>query len=102
MMIQPADLIACQLYQNETDVWRDAVRALTWLRPEFKLEVAVRRYSAEEVSLAKAAQIAGLAFEEMKELLVRRGVEVRLGPETTRELDDETDVLRASLGEPTR
>ena len=98
-MIQPADFVASRLYEREEDVWRDAVRALTWLHPEYKREIAIRRYQNGEISLAKTAHLAGMAFEEMKELLVARGIEVHLGPETWEELEADTDVLRRSLGE---
>jgi len=98
-MIQPADFVASKLYECEEDVWRDAVRALTLLHPEYKREIAIRRYVNQEISLGKAAHLAGLALEEMKELLLGRKIEVRLGPETIEQLDRETDVLRRSLGE---
>ncbi|PIU92919.1 MAG: hypothetical protein COY42_16630 [Armatimonadetes bacterium CG_4_10_14_0_8_um_filter_66_14] len=96
-MIQPADLVECKLYADEQDVWRDAVRALTWLRPECRREVAVLRYSNGEVSLGKAAHLAGLCLEEMKDLLRQRGIKLRLGPRTLAELEREVDVLREGI-----
>lgn len=99
-MIQPADFVASRLYEREEDVWRDAVRALTWLHPEYKREIAIRRYQNGDISLAKAGHLAGLTLEEMRAWLKRRGIPLSLGPETMEELEEETDVLRRSLGEP--
>jgi len=96
-MIQPADFVASELCEREEDVWRDAVRALTWLHPEYKREIAIRRHQNGEISLSKAAHLAGMASEEMRELMVARGIDVHLGPETREELEADTDVLRRSL-----
>lgn len=96
-MVSPSDLVACQLYDREEDVWRDAVRALLWLHPEYRRELAVHRYLNDEISLAKAACLSGLVLEEMKELLTQRGIELRLGPESLDELEQETEVLRRGL-----
>ena len=98
-MIHPADLVASNLYAREEDVWRDALRASTWARPEVKREVAIRRYQEGAISLAKAAWLAGMAFEEMKDYLAARGIEIRLGPERAEEIRREAELLRESAGE---
>jgi predicted HTH domain antitoxin len=38
-----------------------------------------------EISLAKAAELAGVSWERMREILLSRGVQLRLGPETEEE-----------------
>lgn len=43
------------------------------------------RYCAEEISLAKAAALAGVSWERMREILLSRGIQPFLGPETEAE-----------------
>lgn len=55
--------------------------------------VAVHRYETEGLSLAKAADLAGLSWVRMREVLLERGIQPRLGPETLEEAQDEVRVL---------
>jgi predicted HTH domain antitoxin len=83
------DLVSAGLYEDEKAVVRDAMRALLSERPQLRLELAIHRYRAEGISLAKAAALAGVSWERMREILLGRGVELRLGPETEAEAFDE-------------
>ena len=83
------DLVSAGLYEDEKAVVQDAMRALLSERPQLRLELAIHRYRAEEISLAKAAALAGVSWERMREILLGRGVELRLGPETEAEALDE-------------
>ena len=53
------------VYKDERTVVQDAVRALLSEKPQLRLEVAVHRYRTEEISLAKAAALAGVSWERM-------------------------------------
>jgi hypothetical protein len=55
----------------------------------------IYRYRTEEISLAKAAALAGVSWERMREILLSRGVQPRLGPETEEEAWEE---IRAMEG----
>ena len=74
--------LSAGLYEDEKDVVQDAMRALLSERPQLRLELAIHRYRAEEISLAKAAAPAGVSWERRREILLGRGVEMRPGPET--------------------
>jgi predicted HTH domain antitoxin len=54
----------------------DAFRALLNLKPGLKVEVAIELYFREEVSLSRAAEIAGMDMEGFKEILKMRGLKV--------------------------
>jgi Arc/MetJ-type ribon-helix-helix transcriptional regulator len=55
MLVSVRDLVDVELYPDEESVIRDALRSLLRTRPEMRLELAVRRYEAEEdLSLARA------------------------------------------------
>jgi len=92
------DLVSAGLYEDEKAVVQDAMRALLSERPQLRLELTIHRYRAEEISLAKAAALAGVSWERMREILLGRGVELRLGPQTEAEALDEIQ----SMGKITR
>jgi predicted HTH domain antitoxin len=56
--------------------------------------VAVRPYANEQYSIAAAASLAGVTFDQMKEILAERGVPLRLGPASVEEAQSERDALR--------
>lgn len=53
-----------------------------------KIEKAVELYREEKISLGRAAEISDLNYEEMKEELSERGIEIRRGPESVKELEE--------------
>ena len=95
------DFVSAGLYEDENAVVQDAVRALLSERPQLRLEVAIHRYRAEEISLAKAAALAGVSWERMREILLSRGVRPRLGPETDEEAYEEIRAMDRILHEDT-
>jgi len=64
-------------YYNSVDnLIEDAFRALLNLKPGLKVEIAIELYFKEEVSLSRAAEIAGMDMEGFKEILKMRGLKV--------------------------
>jgi len=91
------DFVEARLYESEDDVIRDALRHLLRARPEARIQLAVYRYQTEEISLAKAADLAGVSWAQMREILVEKGVAPKLGPETVEEAKKEVAALRDFL-----
>lgn len=87
------DLVSAGLYEDEQSAVQDAMRALLSERPQLRLELAIYRYRNEEVSLAKAAALAGVSWERMREILLSRGVQPHLGPETEEEAYEEIQAM---------
>lgn len=103
MLVSVRDLVDAELYPDEESVIRDALRSLLRTRPEMRLELAVRRYEAEEdLSLARAASIAGVSFDQMKDILHARDIPLRLGPANLEEAQAEAAELRSWLDERSR
>jgi predicted HTH domain antitoxin len=95
MMIEIADLVAANLYEDEADVIQDAFRHFLLDHPELRIQVAIHQYRTDpDLSLAKAASIAGVSYERMKEILTRQDIPLRLGPEDLEEALDEIEALR--------
>jgi predicted HTH domain antitoxin len=57
-----------------------------------QLATTVGLYVLGEISLGKAAERTGVTRWEMEEILQEAGVELRLGPQSMDELEDEVDV----------
>jgi len=72
-------LVRIRSYDSREAVISDAIRALLMLKPGLKIEVALDLYKNGEVSLWRAADIAGLCLEEFKELLASRSIRIEVG-----------------------
>jgi predicted HTH domain antitoxin len=95
------DFVSAGLYEDEKAVVQDAMRALLSERPQLRLELAIHRYQDEEISLAKAAALAGVSWERMREILQSRGIQPRLGPETEEEAYLEIRAMERIIREDT-
>ncbi|MCK5109733.1 MAG: UPF0175 family protein [Methanosarcinales archaeon] len=87
-------LLKIGAYRTEGEVLKDALRQLLLSRPGYRIEIAVRLYTDGKISLGKAAELAGISFDEMKEVLMQRGIKPKLGTRTISEALDEIDVLK--------
>ena len=63
-------------YKSVDNLIEDAFRALLNLKPGLKVEMAIELYLREEISLSRAAEIAGMDIEDFKEILKVRGLKV--------------------------
>jgi predicted HTH domain antitoxin len=69
-------ILVPKYYKNVDNLIEEAFRALLNLKPGLKIEMAIELYLGEEVSLSKAAEIAGMDIEDFKEILKVRGLKV--------------------------
>jgi len=76
-------LLRMNIYCSEEEIMADAMRALLESRPQLKVEIAVDLYKNKEISLWKAAEIAGMRLEEFKEILSSRGITIKAGTSKT-------------------
>jgi predicted HTH domain antitoxin len=99
-MITTENLVEAGLYPDEQSVIDEALRVLWQERPQLRIDWAVHHYQTEDISLAKAAALAGTSYDHMRETLVKRGIQPRLGPESIEEALDELRVLKETLAAP--
>jgi len=71
-------LVEQGIFEDEESLKHTAYRSLLTLRPELKVEIALSLYKSEEVSLGRAAEIAGLSREELEEIMTSRGIERKI------------------------
>ena len=94
-MVTTRDLVDAHVYADEDAVIQDALRHLLRARPTLRIEVALHRYQTEQLSLAKAAELAGMSWAQMRDIFLERGVQPHLGPDTLEEAQHEAAVLRS-------
>jgi len=69
-LLEDVDLLVERgLYESKDELLEDAVRTLLRTRPDLRQELAVALYARGRVSLARAAELAGLDQESFKALL---------------------------------
>lgn len=82
------------IFENKSDAVRHALRDYFDDHEDARLAAAVHLYENDEISLGKAARLAGVSRYDMPEILREHGVEVKLGPEDMDDARDEIDVAR--------
>lgn len=80
-------------YRSKDEFMRDAINTLLAANKELRLELAVELYEEEKISLGRAAEIADLNYEEMKDKLFERDIEIRRGPESVEEMEEDSEDL---------
>ncbi|HHE07905.1 MAG TPA: hypothetical protein ENL01_03260 [Chlorobaculum parvum] len=83
------------IFESEESLMLSAYRSLLTLRPELKVELALSLYEREEISLGKAAEIAGVSREQMKDILVSRGIERRIAVRSPERVAEDARLLLA-------
>jgi len=56
--------------------------------------MAIYQYTTENISLARAANLAGVSWAQMLDILRKNGVQPFLGPDTVAEAEEEVASLR--------
>lgn len=84
-------LIRAGYYTSKSEAVKDAFRTLLDTKPTLKLASAIELYKAREVSLSRAAEIAGMNIEDFKHVLSDRGVKRVIKPDT--DIDNKVDEI---------
>lgn len=96
-MLTLKDFVQANLYESEEAVIQDALRHLLRSRPDLRIQLAVHRYQEEGLSLAKAAEIAGISWAQMRDVLLEYGLDPALGADSLADAQAEVLALRRSL-----
>lgn len=84
-----ASLVRLGLYQSQEEVISDAVRNLLLNNRSLRLELALDLFKNDEVSLGRAAELAGLDRWQFEELLRERGIPLVIEAESAETMDDD-------------
>ena len=80
-------LVNAGYYSSELEVIKDAMRSLFRENVELKVSAAIELYKEEEVSLSKAAEMAGVTTIEFKDILGKRGIMREIEARSAVEMD---------------
>lgn len=80
-------VIKAGYYSSKSEVVKDALRLLFETRKELKTASAIELYRNGDISLGKAAEIAGVTVVEFKELLASRGIYREFEVESAEKMD---------------
>ena len=87
-------IVRAGCFGSEAEALHEAVQTLLSVRPQLRVEAAIRRYLDEEITLGRGAEIAGVTRWRFQELLAQRGVRVTVEARPAKELDDAVERLR--------
>ena len=76
-------------YDSVSEFLRDAMRTILAARKDLRIAVATVLYKEGKISLGKAVEIANVNYDEMKKILVEKGIKIRRGAETRKEVEEE-------------
>jgi len=82
-------LLDMGVYESQDDYIHKTLMKLLKSNKELRIKLAMHRYQTEPISVGKAAEIAGVCWEDMKHILMQNGIRPRLGPETIEEAKEE-------------
>jgi predicted HTH domain antitoxin len=80
-------IVRAGCFASEKEAMREAVQVLFAVQPHLRVEAAIRRYLDEEITLARAAELAGLTRWRFQELLAQRGIRIETDAGPIKELD---------------
>lgn len=86
-------LVERRIFDSEESLVTSAYRSLLTLQPELKLEIALSLYEEEEISLGRAAEIAGVSREQMKEILAAHGIQRKFAQPSQEQVDKDVRFL---------
>jgi len=87
-------LIKSGYYGSVDEAVKDAFRTLLNAKPDLRTVAAVELYKEGEVSLGKAAEIAGVTAIEFKDILADRGIRREVGSRSVEELEKGVELIK--------
>lgn len=75
-------------YDSTSEFLRDAMRTMLATRRDLRIAIASVLYKEGKISLGKAVEIADVHYEDMKKILIEKGIALRRGAATTTELEE--------------
>ena len=76
-------------YDSTSEFLRDAMRTILAARKDLRIAIASVLYKEGKISLGKAVEVADVNCEEMKKILVEKGIKIRRGASTKKEVEEE-------------
>ncbi|MGH8069695.1 MAG: UPF0175 family protein [Candidatus Entotheonellia bacterium] len=92
--IEVAALIKAGIFQSKQEVIEEALRLLLVTRPQLRLEAAIQLFKDGEVTLGRAAEMAGFTRWEFEAIIADRGIERVVACDSAENLEGQVKSLR--------
>ena len=83
---QLAATVRAGLYRNEDEALQEAISTWLAIKPQIRLEAAIELLREDEVTLDRAAEIAGINCWLFQDVLAQRGVKIVIEASSQEEL----------------
>jgi predicted HTH domain antitoxin len=87
-------IVRAGCFANKEEALREAMQTLFAVKPYLRIEAAIRRYLDEEITLGRAAELAGVTRWRFQELLAQRGIRITIEARPAKELDAAVERIR--------
>jgi predicted HTH domain antitoxin len=87
-------LLRAGLFPSEEQALREAISVLFTVKPVLRLEAAIEMFKSDEVSLGRAAEIAGLTRWQFQNLLAQRGIVQEMEVESLEDLQQQVRTVQ--------
>src|SRR5438105_13154066 len=87
-------IVRAGCFASEEEAMREAMQVLFAVQPQLRVEAAIRRYLDEEITLARAAELAGISPGRFQDLLGQRGIRIVFEARPTKHLDQAAERSR--------
>ena len=67
-------VISAGFYDNRSELVRVALRFFLDQKPEIRLGAAIKLYQSGNITISRAAEIAGIPYEKIKDILSEEGL----------------------------
>ncbi|MFV9631791.1 MAG: UPF0175 family protein [Methanosarcinales archaeon] len=88
-------LIKYGYYSSIDEAIKDAFMTLLNVRPDLKISAAIELYKEEEISLSRAAEMAGVSTIEFKDILANKGIIRKIGARNKEELRQGAELIKS-------
>lgn len=94
LRLELSAIIETGYYDSVSEFLRDAMRTILIDRKDLRIAIASVLYKKGKISLGKAAEIANVNYEEMKNILFEKGIKRRSGAETKEEIGESLEKFK--------
>ena len=72
-------LVRSGLYSTKNELVEDALKTFFEYRSDMRIAAVVEMYKTDNISISRAAELAGVSTEEIKDFLAKAGIRIRRG-----------------------
>lgn len=87
-------VIEAGYYSNKSEVVRDALRLFFEQKQMLRVAASVEMFKKGRVSLARAAELAGITSIEFKEIIVEKGIKIVIHGKGLKETKEQMSLLK--------